>query len=62
MNSVSSHCPLCERKLIESAPFIVSEVRPLPNPDSNWVPDYITKCWNCKKQIGIKKKGLKCAS
>ncbi|MDF2854653.1 MAG: hypothetical protein K0Q87_504 [Neobacillus sp.] len=47
-------CPNCGARLIDEAEHIKSEVK-LVNQSEDWNPDYYTKCWNCKKEIGLKK-------
>lgn len=46
-------CPNCEARLIDEAEHTKSEVR-LATQKDNWKPDYFTKCWNCKKEFGLK--------
>ena len=45
------NCPVCGARLIDEAAHTKSEVRTLSD---KWHPDYLTKCRNCKKEIGIK--------
>lgn len=51
-------CPNCGARLIDEADYTISEVR-IVKQDDKWKPDYFTKCWNCKKEIGLKLKKSK---
>ena len=55
----SLQCPICKSKLMNTDSFVVSEVHEYLNLDDLWKPDYVLKCWKCKKQIGIKKVGIR---
>jgi predicted RNA-binding Zn-ribbon protein involved in translation (DUF1610 family) len=47
-------CPQCGRRIIDSEKNVKTEIRIIKT-DNDWIPDYYTKCWNCKSEIGIKK-------
>lgn len=47
-------CPNCGARLIDQAENTRSEVR-LITQSGAWNPDYYAKCWNCKKEVGLKK-------
>ena len=48
-------CPVCEKRLIDTNKATISEAYKEGEYPPGWEPDYVTKCGNCKNQIGIKK-------
>lgn len=46
-------CPHCGSRIIDADSDIDSEVRVIKESDQ-WRPEYYTKCWNCKAEIGLK--------
>lgn len=48
-------CPVCGRRLIDAVEGNQSEVREKDKIQAGWIPDYLQKCWGCKKVIAIRK-------
>lgn len=47
-------CPFCNHRVIDADDTVESEIRVCKSNES-WKADYYTKCWSCKKEIGLKK-------
>lgn len=48
-------CPVCKARLIDASETNVSELISEEDYTEDMKYDYKQKCWNCKKQIYIKK-------
>lgn len=48
-------CPACGRRLIDTIDSNRSELIEKEKMQAGWIPDYIQKCWGCKKSIAIRK-------
>jgi len=47
-------CPKCGRRVIDTENGVKTEIRVIQD-QIDWVPDFYTKCWKCKTELGIKK-------
>lgn len=56
---ISLPCPCCGKRLTDTEDTVISKLAPISRSAKKkgipWIPDYYVKCWNCKKEIGIKK-------
>lgn len=48
-------CPMCGRRLIDTVDSNQSELIEEAKIKNGWIPDYLQKCWGCKKTIAIRK-------